>query len=442
MTGACLGALSLSAACGSSNDDATGDRAGSPDAGSDVADASLDARGHDATTPDAAKLDGQAADATTADASAGDAAADSGPVVFDGGGGYDTNVHFSARLDARDPDGPRFDWSGSSFSASFTGTGIAVHLGNTDTGSGPNELQVVIDGTPSPTALVLTDADAVTYTLASGLTDATHTVAVYKRTEGYYGAVQFEGFFPEDPGDTDWKLVPSTPPTRHIEIIGDSISAGYGVLSPSICCDSDQYIGFQDEYLAYGLDAARALDASAVSIAYSGTGIYRDYSGTTSNQSNTYYPLTLCSGLSNPDDELTYDFSQQVDAVLINYGTNDLHDGDPGQENFESAYLDLIATVRGHYPSAYILLLTGPMVNNVSPYKNALKTLDEYVNDVATTRQDDYGDTQIGVLELAPQDCGSATCSTECACDSHPTVATQQSMSDSIVAALRTAKGW
>ncbi len=240
----------------------------------------------------------------------------------------------------RDSAGPRFDWSGSSVTASFTGTGIAVRLGNADTGSGPNRMQVVIDGTPDPDELELPDGTDVTYVLASGLAAGTHTVEVYKRTEGYYGAVQFLGFQAEDDSDTGWAIAPSTAPSRHLEIIGDSISAGYGVLSPSVTCKGAQYLDYQDAYLAYGLDTARELSATAVSIAQSGKGVYRDNTGSTTHQLPYLYPLTLAS------DTVDYDFAQPVDAVLIDLGTNDFAQGDAGEyqfkENFEAAYLALV----------------------------------------------------------------------------------------------------
>jgi lysophospholipase L1-like esterase len=293
-------------------------------------------------------------------------------------------------------------------------------------------MQVVIDGTPSDDYLLLDDSADETYTLASGLTDGPHTVELYKRTEGYYGSVQFLGFQPEDPtNDTDWALTPSAAATRHIEIIGDSISAGYGVLSPSTTCSGEEYLDYQDAYLAYGFDTARSLDAAAVSIAWSGKGVYRDYNGDTDDNIPFYYPLTLAT------DTVTYDFAQQVDVVLVNLGTNDFAKGDPGQENFEDAYVGLVTTVRGYYPDAYILLLTGPMVNSTSPFKGALKLLDGYVDDVVSIRQA-AGDTKIADLHLAAQNCDDE----QCGCDFHPDVARQQTMSTSIVSALKTALGW
>jgi lysophospholipase L1-like esterase len=337
-------------------------------------------------------------------------------------------------MDWRDPAGPRFDWSGSSVAASFTGTGIAVRLGNVDTGSGPNRMQAVIDGTPSDEYTLLEDSASETYTLASGLADGPHTVQLYKRTEGYYGAVQFLGFVTEDPtSDTDWALTPSTEPTRHIEIIGDSISAGYGVLSPSTSCSGVDYLNYQDAYLAYGFDTARTLAAAAVSIAWSGKGVYRDYSGNTDKNVPFYYPFTLAS-----DNTLTYDFSQQVDVVLIDLGTNDFAQGDPGQESFEDAYVALATTVRSHYPAAYILLLTGPMVNSSSPFPGAIQLLDQYVDDVVATRQG-AGDGNIADLHLAAQDCGEDE---QCGCDFHPNVDRQQTMSNTIVKRLKNVLGW
>jgi lysophospholipase L1-like esterase len=439
--GASFSALLLVAACSSSEEN-EGD-ASVADSGA-AADASVVVDARDATTSDADAAASDAGAGSGADAhvpGGGDAAAsDSGDAAITApDGGNDSgaaasfpDVHFYGRMDWRDVAGPRFDWSGSSVAASFTGTGIAVRLGNVDTGSGPNRMQAVIDGTPSDEYTLLDDSADETYTLASGLADGPHTVQLYKRTEGYYGAVQFLGFVTEDStNDTDWALTPSTEPTRHIEIIGDSISAGYGVLSPSISCSGVDYLNYEDAYLAYGLDTARTFGAAAVSIAWSGKGVYRDYNGNTANNVPFYYPFTLAT------DTLAYDFSQQVDVVLIDLGTNDFAQGDPGQENFEGAYVALATTVRSHYPNAYILLLTGPMVNSTFPFQGALALLKQYVDDVVSTRQA-AGDTNIADLYLAAQDCGNE----QCGCDSHPDVDRQQTMSNTIVKRLQKVLGW
>lgn len=439
--GASVSALLLAAACSSTedneNDASVADAAAAADVGVGVDEA-------DATTShvDAAATDGGAGGGNDAHGPVGADAAtdagDTGTTAPDGGSDSGAaasfpDVHFYGRMDWRDVAGPRFDWSGSSVAASFTGTGIAVRLGNVDTGSGPNRMQAVIDGTPSDDYTLLDDSPDETYTLASGLAEGPHTVQLYKRTEGYYGTVQFLGFATEDAAnDAGWALTASTEPTRHIEIIGDSISAGYGVLSPSTSCSGVDYLNYQDAYLAYGFDTARTLGAAAVSIAWSGKGVYRDYSGNTANNVPFYYPFTLAT------DTLAYDFSQPVDVVLIDLGTNDFAQGDPGQENFEGAYVTLATTVRSHYPNAYILLLTGPMVNSTFPFQGALGLLDTYVDDVVSTRQG-QGDTRIADLHLAAQDCGDDE---QCGCDSHPNVDRQQTMSNSIVKRLQKVLGW
>ena len=433
--GTCFGALLLAAACSSSGHDSEQPGA-STDAGDSGSDASRDATAHDAA--DAAKDASSTTDAADLDA-AGDAAMTG---TADGGA---ATVHFNGRMDTRDSAGPRFDWSGSSVTASFTGTGIAVRLGSTDTGNGPPRMQVVIDGTPATDALELDDGSSdSTYTLASNLADGPHTVEVYKRTEGYYGSVQFLGFQAESASDADWALTVSSAPARHLEIIGDSISCGYGVLSPSVYCSGSEYLDYEDAYLAYGLDTARELDATAVSIAWSGKGVYENNDESFTNTIPDYYPLTLAT------DTLQYDFAQQMDAVVVNLGTNDFtgsaaddkrNPGPPDEDAFEGAFVDLLTTVRGHYPNAYILLIAGPLVNNNSPFAGALDTLKSYLDDIVQTRHQ-AGDTQIADLEVASQNCGTGQGQEACGCDDHPNVTRQQTMASSIVAALKTAKGW
>src|ERR1700690_2919506 len=88
----------------------------------------------------------------------------------------DLGVRFVGRVDACGSSGVRMAWSGTGFIGKFKGTGINVHLNDS-----PNQYTVLIDSTLMPK--LITVAGDQTYTLASGLTDAEHTVEFYRRTE-------------------------------------------------------------------------------------------------------------------------------------------------------------------------------------------------------------------------------------------------------------------
>ncbi len=223
-------------------------------------------------------------------------------------------IHYLGRFDTRDPAGPRFAWPGSAIAATFRGTGIQVTLSDT----GTNYFVVVVDG-GAPTVLA-TSGDNKTYTLASNLTNAQHTVMLTKRTESNVGVVQLLGITPQGGA-----LVTSPAPfTRRIEYVGDSITCGYGDLGNGPNCPFSP--GTEDETIAYGALTAAQLNAQQTAIAYSGKGMYREYGGSTNNQMPVLFELTLAD-----DPTSTWGFSTPPpDVVVINLGTNDFAQGDPG----------------------------------------------------------------------------------------------------------------
>ncbi len=332
-----LGATAL-AGCGNSGgdddgDDTAGDSGLHDDGGSD---ATTDGgRGGDASGFNDGSAGGDAGDATTGgghdggDGSAGDGGGDSGtdgeagPGTDAGDAGTDSGhdsgpdagptalIHYYGRFDTTDTyedDGlgvvvtatltaPVFDWSGSGIVTSFTGSAISVTLTSYPYSEdmGFNEMQVVVDGTavtPTGHGLVLnnngacssTDVCTGTYSLATGLGAGQHTVELYKRTEANYGYVQFGGF----KNITGGALVATPDPyPRRIEFIGDSITAGYGVLGTNPCDDVGDV---NDAYESYAGQTARALGASFVGIAFSGKGAYQDANGSTTTTGKPPYP--------------------------------------------------------------------------------------------------------------------------------------------------------
>src|SRR5581483_7603019 len=222
-------------------------------------------------------------DASAIDAgTSGDAPVGPGGVVADG-------VRWIGRVDATNPLAVKFSWSGTVFVANVSGTKISVVL-QTEGATSSAFFQPVIDGTPGARFQVMTGA-AQTVVLGSGLSAGNHVVELYRDSEGMYGDDIFTGFADGTPG---------TPPPatgRLIEIIGDSISAGYGNLGSethppwtNTCTFS---LDTESAYKAYGSLLGRALSAEVSVIARSGWGMYRDGSGNTSGVLSSIYANTL-----------------------------------------------------------------------------------------------------------------------------------------------------
>jgi lysophospholipase L1-like esterase len=325
-------------------------------------------------------------------------------------------IHFLGRFDMSDPQAPSSAWPGSAIATRFSGTGLDVDLHD----DGKNFFAVSIDGKP-PTVLATTKAKD-TYTLASGLPDGEHDAVLFRRTESFQGVVHFHGF--KAAGGK--ALIPTPAPfKRRIELIGDSITCGYGNEGAGPSC------GFtpdtENEWMAYGAITARDLAAEPHVIAYSGKGAYRDYSGNVESQMPELYERVFAE-----DPAKKWDFSTwTADVVVVNLGTNDFAKGDPGQP-YVDAYTGLVKQIRGHYPDAYIVCAVGSMLGGVNLAKDI-----GYVQGVVKAANDG-GDAKVSFVDLGQQDANA----NGLGCDYHPSVKTDQVMATKLTAAIKTVTGW
>jgi lysophospholipase L1-like esterase len=327
-----------------------------------------------------------------------------------------SEVHFLGRFERSDPQAPAFSWPGTAIVTRFSGTGLVVNLHD----DGNNFFAVSIDGA-APT-LLATAGGNDTYALAQGLPDGEHDAMLFRRTESFQGIVHFHGFTP-----TGGKgLVPTPPPfKRHLELIGDSITCGYGNEGAGPNCGFSP--ATENAWLAYGSIAARAMKAEARVIAYSGKGVYRDGNGNTGDQMGALYERTYADIPGS-----IWDFgSWTADVVVINLGTNDFGAGDPGQA-YVDAYSAMIKQIRGHYPHAYIIGAVGPMMYGPNQITNVA-----YVKSTVAAANAG-GDPRVSFVDFGVQD-GNVS---GYGCDYHPSAKTDQLMADKLTAAIKALTGW
>ncbi|HEX7664294.1 MAG TPA: SGNH/GDSL hydrolase family protein [Polyangiaceae bacterium] len=324
------------------------------------------------------------------------------------------DVHFLGRFDTSDPKGPRFAYPGSTIGTSFTGTGIAVTLAD----QGDDYFTVVVDD-GKPTALHTSGTQS--YVLVQGLATGTHTVTIAKRTESFQGIVQFQGFAP-----IDGAIVPTPFPfTRKIEMIGDSITCGYGDLGAGPSCHFSA--DTEDETQAWGAVAAASLGAMHTAISYSGKGVFRNNDGSTTDLMPEIWTRTFAD-----DSTSTWDFTKYVpDVVVVNLATNDFSKGDPGND-FITAYGAFLNVLRTKYPSAHLVGVIGTMLGEPQ-HTTALG----YVQ-AAVKAANDGGDAKVTALDLGIQDQDADGIG----CDYHPSVATQAKMGAKLAAHVKTIIGW
>jgi lysophospholipase L1-like esterase len=333
--------------------------------------------------------------------------------------------------DGTSPDGngnctaatPCFEWSGTQVIARFTGA-TAFDLRMSDYGS---YFDVYVDGALQPSSPVVGDAYQSDYPIAAGLDPtATHVVSLYKRTEASSnGRTMILGYGLPDGGTL---LPPGPAATRRIEVVGDSISCGYGVLGPdATCVETSPY---EDHDVSYGAITARNLGADLHTVASSGRGVFRNVDGTTTGTLPDIYSFTLPYVEPDAGPPSTWDFATWVpDAVVINLGTDDYATGNPApDQTFEEAYLAFLQRVRASYPDAYILCTNGPMLTEPD-YSAAAGYIQEAIAAMS--------DANVAYLAFPAQepDAGEG-------CDGHPGQATHEAMAEELTTALQRALGW
>jgi lysophospholipase L1-like esterase len=127
------------------------------------------------------------------------------------------------------------------------------------------------------------------------------------------------------------------------------------------------------------------------------------------------------------DDTSVWDFSDTPDVVVINLGTNDFSDGDPGS-GYLDAYVAFIAQIRGHYgANVEIVLVSSPMLGDPDHATEAA-----YLQQVITAAGD-----HVSYVDLPTQLDADGY-----GCDYHPSEITQQKMATALVAKLHDLLGW
>ena len=322
----------------------------------------------------------------------------------------DTHLHYEGRFDTRDAAGPRCAWPASAVSLRFHGTALNAQLND----SNNDEYQVVTDGQPS--SVLVTHPGTHLYSVFHAAATGMHTVMLVKRTEAFFGTAQFLGFQLSQGGKP---LTMPKRPARRLEVIGDSISCGYGNEA------KDQHEKFsaatENAYLAYGAVAARAVGAEYTCIAWSGRTMWPK--NTMGEIYDTILPL---------DPSSHWDFSGWTpDAVLINLSTNDFSGGTPDKAGWIAGYKAFLTRVRSHYPHAAIYCATSPMLGD-----DAAKIAQDYLTQIVAS-ENAGGDKNVRLLVFETQDGKNGF-----GADWHPSVKTDALMAEKLATTLENDLGW
>ena len=328
----------------------------------------------------------------------------------------DSNIAYCGRISWKNPERPAFSYPGVSAELNFEGTAISMKA---KPGSG--YFMVEIDGN-LPFKVHFSEKDSV-INLAEGLPQGKHRVKAVYAIEGYDLKPEFRGF------STDGRILP--PPSqspRKIEFIGNSITCGYGIEAESK--DDDFSYATENHYYSYAAQTARALGADYYAVARSGYGMYRNYGGPREGSDNcipALYDRTLFY-----DGGEKWDFSRfRPDVVCVNLGTNDTSLGDYDLELLESASRNFLKRLRGYYPEAKIVLLTGCLLTG--------KRLEDVktVLDKVTGEAKAAGDNEVYRFDMSPH-----TGSLGYGADWHPSLRQSNKLAEELIPFLREITGW
>lgn len=301
-----------------------------------------------------------------------------------------------------------FEWPGSAIE--FTIRGGWIELTFADTGN--NSMVVDNDGVISRLDL---KKGTHAYRVALGTAKTTHLVRFVRRTEASFGTTTLTD------AATDGAFLPTPEKSRSILVIGDSISAGYGVEGTDTSCPFSA--DTQNQYLTYGAVTARRFDADVITLAISGIGLVQNYDGNT----KITMPALMTRVLpSRPDTRPL----PKTDAVVVHLGTNDFHAGRQ-QANFANAYGQLLRDLRANAPDAMLYAAMGPLLKQ-EEQKAAMTAIAQ-----ALAGRQAAGDRKVAMISFGdPKGVPSR------GCDWHPNAASHRYMSDQLTSLISKDLGW
>ena len=330
-------------------------------------------------------------------------------------------------------------YSASSVSFRFTGRQASARL-ISDPDNWPQEqyawIAVYYNNETEPAkriALTQTEQDIVLYESES---EDTVTVTIMKYSEPEYAICGIA----EITIDSDNLLPPPAPKQRKLQIIGDSITCGYGI--EGSLAEEMHRTATENPAKAYSVLTANALDADLEIVAWNGKGVITSYVGEDVNTPDAswlvpmlyqYTDAGCCSQYFHEPKENweKWDYSRFVpDLILINLGTNDAsytRQIAQREEEFCTAYQDFLLDVHTKHPHAKILCTLGTMDQRLCP--SVARAVTEF--------SADHPEAEVSFLALPPQleEDGLGTFW-------HPTPATHRKAADLLISRAKELMKW
>lgn len=328
-----------------------------------------------------------------------------------------------------DPASKKLTWPATGIAFTFTGTSASVPITAI---SGTNAVAVIVDG-------VATSIDNVDGTeISTGtLSQGVHTVEIRKKSEALFGSITIG-----EP-TTSGSFCAIAEPKKRIEIIGDSISVGYGVSGTYPCVNT---AALEDATVTYGALTAKNISADYSIVAWSGKGIIRNYVTPEGDDGQPVVPeLWTRYEAEGPDD--SYDFKTPVDIVVVNLGTNDFGftsyyaNGTAFQARplldmtaYTNALVKFGKQIQDKYADAELFITTSPLIGDYYPPEDPRQKTNQLAAVKAAVAE--LG-AKAHVVDFPSQD----TTDNNIGCDYHPSKLTQEKDAVILTEAIKAVTG-
>lgn len=274
-------------------------------------------------------------------------------------------------------------WSASELRLRFQGTSLAIDVDDRVTAATPNDgsdlLAVTIDGVRRD---VIVPRGRSVVSLAAALSPGTHEASILKRTEPAVGTLLVHGVLVDGTGEV---LPPPPPRPRRIEVLGDSLATGFGVLGRGPTCPFTPQT--EDVTASFAGLLAHGAAADLVMVAWSGKGLARNLEG----------------GADEPTVPALWRAAAPLDAspdvVVVALGANDFYRGVPDRDAFLAAMDALLDGLRAAHPRAWIVLAS-PMALTPRPDDPSTVIAPGWLRAIVDARRDG----RLSSVHLPPRD--------------------------------------
>lgn len=310
-------------------------------------------------------------------------------------------IQYFGRVDFSNPKKAVFDWPGVYLRFVFEGTSCSVIL------EGKNCYDLFVDGKKVSKIVAREKRDTIK--LVDGLEDTKHLLVLKKRTESNFSPSVLYGFIL----DKDKKLLePPSAPSRKIEFIGDSYTAGFANEFKGRECSAEKtdsvILQATNTNMAFGPLTAEKFGAQYQINAYSGKGLVRNFNGIDKGKEFLYYyDKLLISSMNNKGESPKVDFSSwKPDVIVIGIGINDFQADPPYADSsvFDSVYINFLNRMRKINPGVkFICCATTiwpqntliPRVKNIVESQKSEGKKDIYYFEYSTENNALYGHPDI-----------------------------------------------